>query len=107
MATQNADSGMGKELPPAVIEDLLSDESRRRALEILSDRNEPMVVEELAASVVAARAECPVSAVRAADREAMTEELFTEHIPKLTATGVVAYDSMLGAVELRQHDIVR
>ena len=30
----------------------------------------------------------------------MVEELFTEHIPKLTATEVIRYDSMLGAVEL-------
>jgi len=34
-------------------------------------------------------------------------ELFTEHIPKLMATDVVAYDSMLGAVELRTDDIAR
>jgi hypothetical protein len=36
----------------------------------------------------------------------MTDELYTEHIPKLTATGVVTYDSMKGAVELAQPGIV-
>jgi len=105
MATQNADTDMRGDLPQAVVEDILSDDDRRRALAILAARDEPMVVEDLAAAVVAAREDCPQSAVTTADREAMTEALFTDHIPKLTATGVVAYDSMLGAVELRRRDI--
>lgn len=105
MATYDVDTDVGSELPQAVVEDLLSDETRRRALAVLGARDEPVVVEDLAAAVAGAREDRPVSAVSAADRESVAEELFTEHIPKLTATGVVRYDSMLGAVELRRRDV--
>ena len=102
MATQNRHSDGGVDLPPAVVEDLLAADSRRRALAVLAERGQPMVVEELARAVVAAREGCPASAVSAAERDEMARELFTEHIPKLTATRTVRYDSMLGAVELRR-----
>jgi hypothetical protein len=105
MATQNADTETVGGLPPGVVEDLLSDDSRRRALAVLDSRDGPVVVEELAAAIVATQDDCQPSAVTAADRERMAEELFTEHIPKLMATDVVEYDSMLGAVELRRPDI--
>ncbi|MBX0285227.1 DUF7344 domain-containing protein [Haloarcula salinisoli] len=107
MATQNAESDIGGDLPPAVVEDLLSDDTRRRALAILEARDEPVVVEDLAAAVVAAQEGDPVSTVPASEREAMAEELFTDHLPKLMATDVVDYDSMLGAVELRTDDSAR
>jgi len=105
MATQNAEPDIRGDLPPAVVEDILSDEDRRRALAALAAADEPIVVEDLAAIIVGEREDCPPSAVSATDRAAMTEELFTEHIPKLMETAVVEYDSMLGAVELRQRDI--
>jgi hypothetical protein len=105
MVTQNANTDEGGNVPQPVIEDLLADETRRQALEILRTREGPVVVEDLAAAVVGTRKDCPTSAVSATDREAVAEELFTEHIPKLTATGVVTYDSLLGAVELRRRDL--
>ena len=105
MATRYANGGTEDDLPSAVVEDLLAADSRRRALSILEDRGEPMVVEDLARAIVAARRGCPASAVPTADTDAMAEELFTEHIPKLTATRVLRYDSMLGTVELRRSDL--
>jgi hypothetical protein len=105
MATRNTDTGTGGGLPPAVVEELLSADSRRRALSILANRGEPVVVEDLAAAVVADREGCAPSAVSDAERAAMTEELFTDHIPTLTATDVLRYDSMLGAVELQRAEI--
>lgn len=105
MATQNADTDVGGDLPSGVVEDLRADETRCLALEILRARDEPVVVEELAAAIVGRREDRQTSAVTAAERDAVVEELFTEHIPKLTATGVIAYDSMLGAVELRRRGI--
>ncbi len=103
MATTSSDTGG---LPSAVIDDLLSAEHRRLALSILADRGEPMVVESLAAAVVAAREDCPEAAVSEAARQSMADELYADHIPKLTATGVVTYDSMKGAVELARPGIV-
>jgi hypothetical protein len=103
MATTSSDTGG---LPSAVVDDLLSAEHRRLALSILADRGEPMVVESLAAAVVAARDDCPESVVSDVERESMAEELYTEHIPKLTATGVVTYNSMKGAVELARPGLI-
>ena len=106
MATTNSNTDRRAGLPAAVVEDLLADETRRVALVILADRDEPMVVESLATAVRAAVDDTPADAVTAAGRDATREKLFTDHIPKLTATGVVRYDSMLGTVELVRPDIV-
>ncbi|MDS0222679.1 hypothetical protein NDI54_15135 [Haloarcula sp. S1AR25-5A] len=106
MATTHSPDHSGHGLPKAVIEDLLSDDTRRRALSILAERGEPMVVGDLAAAVLAAERDIEPAAVPDTDREELTEELFTEHLPKLTATGVVAYDSMVGTVEIQRRDAV-
>ncbi|QIO23276.1 hypothetical protein [Haloarcula sp. JP-L23] len=107
MATRGTDGDSDPaELPEAVVDDLLSEDSRRLALSILDERDRAMVVGDLATAVVARQRGIPESTVSDADREIMRDELFTEHIPKLTATGVVEYDSMLGAVELRRRGIV-
>ncbi|WP_276272131.1 DUF7344 domain-containing protein [Haloarcula litorea] len=104
MATRGSNDTTGG-LPDAVVSDLLDADERRIALSILADRG-AMVVDDLAAAVVAARDDCAESEVSTADREAMREELYTEHVPKLTATGVVTYDSMTGTVELQRQGIV-
>ncbi|WP_254271461.1 DUF7344 domain-containing protein [Haloarcula marina] len=104
MATRSTDT-RPDELPESVVADLLATESRRAALSVLYDRGSPMVVEDLATAIVARERRVPESAVPAADRDAMREELYTEHIPKLTATGVVEYDSMVGTVELARRDV--
>ncbi|MFB6222422.1 MAG: hypothetical protein ABEH86_01950 [Haloarcula sp.] len=91
-------------LPDHVIEDLLSDEHRRRALSILAARGEPLIVDDLAAAVLAAERDIEPAEVPEADRAALRNELFTEHLPKLTATGIVSYDSMVGTVELQRRE---
>jgi len=107
MATRSTNTDGQGGLPDAVVEDLLSDESRRIALSVLAERDEPVVVESLATAVVATEEGCSEPDVSTAQREGMREELFTEHIPKLMATDVVAYDSMLGTVELKKPDIIQ
>lgn len=107
MATTSSDTDGRAGLPAAVVEDILADETRRVALRILAERGEPMVVESLAAAVRAAVDDSSVDSVDPDAREATRHELFAEHIPKLTATGVLEYNSMLGTVELKRADIVR
>ncbi|WP_336337991.1 DUF7344 domain-containing protein [Haloarcula brevis] len=104
--TRSGGDRTGAGLPEEVVEDLLANDSRRRALSILAARDEPMVVADLAAAVLAAERGTEPAAVPRSERESLTEELFTEHLPKLTATDVVAYDSMVGTVELRRRDAV-
>ena len=96
----------GHGLPEEVVADLLSNDTRRCALSILADRDEPVVVSDLAAAVLAAERDIEPAAVPDTVRDDLTEELFTEHLPKLTATGVVEYDSMVGTVEIQRCDAV-
>ncbi|MDT3434715.1 hypothetical protein [Haloarcula sp. 1CSR25-25] len=104
--TSSSGDRTGQRLPEEVVDDLLSDDTRRRALSILADRDEPVVVTDLAAAVLAAERDIEPAAVPDTDRTALTEELFTEHLPKLMATGIVAYDSMVGTVEIQRPDAV-
>ncbi|WP_135303129.1 DUF7344 domain-containing protein [Haloarcula amylovorans] len=105
MAAQRSESGPD-ELPETVVSDLLSADSCRVALSILDEHGEPMVVEDLATAVVAARDDVAESGVTDDDRAAVCEELYDEHIPKLMATGVLSYDSMLGTVTLLRRGLV-
>jgi len=107
MATTSSNGDRTEQgLPEEVVADLLSDDTRRRALSILADRGEPVVVADLAAAVLAAQRDVEPAAVPDTDRDELTEELFTEHLPKLTATDVIAYDSMVGTVEIQRLDAV-
>ncbi len=85
-------------LPAGVVDDLLGDPRRRTVLSVLADRAEPTTVCDLAAAVAAREREDPDPPAGAT--AAVREDLFQEHLPKLTAPGVVVYDSMTGAVEL-------
>jgi hypothetical protein len=96
MATGPQDSAVpGIGLPPRVVEDLLSVPRRRTMLRCLADAEGEMLVDDL------------VACVRDRDggtddqpREQVRADLYDEHLPKLTATGVVTYDSMRESVEL-------
>jgi hypothetical protein len=82
-------------LPPGVIEDILSVPRRRAMLRCLADAEEGLVVDDL---VVCVRD-------REGDTDGQSHErvranLYDEQLPKLTATGVVTYDSMRESIEL-------
>ncbi|EMA21873.1 DUF7344 domain-containing protein [Haloarcula marismortui] len=107
MATTSSNGDRtGHGLPEEVVADLLSNDTRRRALSILADRDEPVVVSDLAAAVLAVERDIEPAAVPDTARDELTEELFTEHLPKLTATDTVTYDSMIGTVEIQRYDAV-
>jgi hypothetical protein len=85
-------------LPQSVVEDLLDDDQRRELLSYLADHADPVVVEDLAEYVATDDA-----GASQADRQAAVDdarrEIYDDHLPKLTATEVVEYDSMVGTVE--------
>jgi len=95
-------TAQGSHLPGEVVEDILSSERRRVMLSCLADCDGKMVVEDLAAAVCAAEGR-PID--EAARREAR-EDIYDRHLPKLTATGVVEYDSMREAIELLEDGLV-
>jgi len=99
-------SGRSTELPDPVVADLLGDETRRRALELLVERDEALAVGDLAAEILADRRDADPAEIPKRDRRALRDELFETHLPKLTATGVVDYDSMVGTVELETESIL-
>lgn len=84
------------DLPPEVIEDLLGAPARRRLLARLREEGTPVAVDDLAALLAAGSVDGDVPTDR---RRAARNEIYQDHLPKLTATGAVTFDSMLGTVE--------
>lgn len=100
MATGDTSPTHTERLPDPVVEDLLEADRRRIALAVLADRSEPIAIDDLAGAVLARERDTTPAAVPAAERRAVRDEFFAEHLPKLTATDVVRYDSTVGTVEL-------
>ena len=85
-------------LPAAVIEELVASPRRRALLAELRDRGEAVPVDDLAARLVDS------DRPSREERRAARTEIYQEHLPKLTPTGVVAFDSLLGTVEFLGDD---
>ena len=100
MATSDTPMGSGSRLPEEVIEDILAADRRRIALEILAERDQPVVIDDLATAVRARELETDPTSISKTERRAVRDEFFAKHLPKLTATTVVTYDSMLGTLSL-------
>ena len=103
MATDSRNTTVpGIGLPSEIVEDILAAPRRRVVLRSLVEAEDGLVVDELVAEV--------------SDREGLDRDdgthsrvranLYDQHIPKLTATGVVTYDSMRECVELAAPAIV-
>lgn len=100
------DPGSVGELPERVVEDVLASERRRALLACLADHGE-MAVCDLAAAVLAReRGDAPDDVDRER-RAAVRTDIFQTHLPKLTATGIVTYDSLRGTVTLSRTEIAR
>jgi len=99
MATGDRQDGTDQ-LPEAVVEDILAAERRRIALSILADRDDAVVIDDLAATVLAHERGTEPDAVPRSECKAVRDEFFATHLPKLTATEVVEYDSMVGTLRL-------
>jgi len=87
----------GETLPAAVIEDLLACEHRHTLLTVLHERDGPVPIGDLATELAPGNDPAEVSD---SDRRTVRTEIYQDHLPKLTATGVVHFDSLLGEVEL-------
>ena len=104
MATGETERDQSDRLPDAVVADILASDRRRSALAILAAEDEPMVIDDLAAAVRAREEDTPPTALSPEERRTARDDFFAEPLPKLTATGVVDYDSMVGTVTLRDDD---
>lgn len=93
-----------RRLPDDVVADLLGADRRRNALQVLSREETAMSVDDLAAVVCARERETTPEAIEREERQEVRDEFFQRHLPKLTATNVVQYDSVLGTVELADEE---
>ena len=100
VASNTGGASRDQRLPEEVVDDLLGSDRRRYALQALSRREAAMTVDDLAAVVCACERETAPEAIDSDERQQVRDEFFQRHLPKLTATNVVRYDSMLGTVEL-------
>lgn len=100
VSSDTAEASGRMELPDDVVADILEAERRRYALEVLSQQEAEMVVDDLAAVVRARETGSSPDAIEQAERQQVRDDFFQHHLPKLTATDVVRYDSVLGTVEL-------
>jgi len=91
-------------LPASVIADLRASGRRRRALACLAEGDDAVPISDLARRVVAAERGESTDAVPDGAVESARSDLFQRHLPKLTATGVVRYDSLVGTVDLATDD---
>jgi hypothetical protein len=94
----------GRRLPDSVVSELLADEQRRAVLSCLAANDGAVAVEDLARAVAARERGVEESAVDPETVRNRRDDLFQQHLPKLTPTGVVAYDSLLGTVALDTTD---
>lgn len=87
-------------LPDGVVADILAADRRRLALEQLAAADDQVVVGDLAAAIAASEQGIDPDAVDERTREAVHDDLYERHLPKLTATETVSYNSMLGTVAI-------
>jgi hypothetical protein len=90
-----------------VVEDILASDRRRDLLAALAEAGDPVALTDVAAAVEARRRGIDAEAVDPSRRRDLRDDLLEIDVPKLTATGVVTYDSMLSTVDLRRPALAR
>ena len=91
-------------LPGEVVEEILSVDRRRTLLACLTDHGGEMAVVDLAACVGAREQGGTAEGITDATRDRLYDVLYDEHLPKLTATGIVEFDSLRDSVRIERAD---
>lgn len=102
---QTDTSADGLDLPAAVQSELLSSHRRCLLLATLAETG-PVTVDELAARIRASERDLDPGQVEESERALVRDDIYESHLPKLTATEIVEYDSLLGKVRLAKPAIV-
>lgn len=90
----------GHRLPETVVEELLAEPYRRAMLRSLRAHDGSITDRRLATLIVARERSIHPDAVPPRERDRARERLYEHHLPKLTATGVVQYNSRNASLEL-------
>lgn len=94
----------GAAIPDAVVEDLLADDGCRRVLSCLADQDEPIALDDLARELAARESGVDPHDVDDETVSTQRNALFQRHLPRLTPTGVVTYNSLTATVALDTRD---
>lgn len=92
-------------VPEEVVADLLDSRRRCHLLAQLTASDGEALVEDLVAAVGAAENNCAPSELEEPTLSEVRKEVFERHVPKLTAIGVVEYDSMLNRLRLETPEV--
>lgn len=92
-------------IPDEVLTELLGSRRRCHVLAELGASGGEALVEDLVAAVGADEEGCAPPDVDDRTLGEIREDVFERHIPKLTATGVVEYDSMLDRLRLEMPEV--
>jgi hypothetical protein len=93
-------NGDTRGIPQAVTDDLLRSRRRCRFVTALAAAGGEAIVADLVAALCAAEG-------AGGDCAAVEREIYERDLPKLTATGVVEYDSMLERVRLTESALAK
>ena len=91
-------------VPDEVVADLLADDRGRGILGALDAADGALAVDDLARAVLARERGVDPTAVEDDAVSSLREEIYQRHLPRLTPTGLVRYDSLLGTVALDSDD---
>jgi hypothetical protein len=94
----------GERLPEDVVADLLESDRRRRLLACLADADGALPVSDLARCVAERESAGNDETIDQTTISTVRDDVYHEHLPKLTATGVVTFDSLVGTVEFATKD---
>jgi hypothetical protein len=102
--TEHAADEAPDRVPDEVVADLLADDRCRQIFACLAAADEPLAVDDLARAVIASERDVDPEAVDDDAAATLREEIYQRHLPRLTPTGLVSYDSLLGTVALDDVD---
>jgi hypothetical protein len=91
-------------VPDEVVADLLADDRCRHVFATLLAADDPVPVCDLARAVLARERGVDPSELDDDAVATLRDDLFQRHLPRLTPTGLVEYDSLLGTVALAADD---
>jgi hypothetical protein len=103
-STRTASEEPTDRVPDEVVADLLADDRCRRVLAALVAADAPLAVDDLARGVLAREHGVDPAAIDDEAAATLRDELYQSSLPRLTPTGLVEYDSMLGTVALGNDD---
>ncbi|RRJ33653.1 DUF7344 domain-containing protein [Halocatena pleomorpha] len=95
-----SDDGVGPALGPDRIFEVLKNQRRRRTLQYLVERDNPVTIGALAEHIAALENDTTESALTSRERKRVYVGLYQCHLPKMDDTGAVEFNKARGTISL-------